>query len=423
MVLPPYVLPPHSYLILCPAGQAQAFQIYGAVLEIKNWPTLNNDADELTLQNSKGEIIDKVAYTQLWYRDKTKQNGGFSLERKKVWSICTAIQNWAASLAPIGGSPGQVNSWANAEVSAYELNVQEWLWLRDDQIEIHFNQELAHQFLTEKSNYTFSDSNLKLKDIQFNANPHTQVRLEFTKALPRGFEIAINIQSLKACHVKLDSNLSLPSQKIVVKIYRALPIAANDLLISEILFNPKIGSNDFIEVYNRSQKILDLGDLSVANANQSVKLPQKQYILPQTYWVLTKSLSSLQQAYAVPNPKQVLEIPNLPAFTNERGQVKLKTAALLIDSFNYHQDMHYPLYRNIKGISLERSSFHQESNAIGNFKSSSSLNGGASPTYANAQEISRQLKDSVWVVHKVISPNGDGFEDEIIWNYIFPVQE
>ncbi|RZK49889.1 MAG: lamin tail domain-containing protein [Pedobacter sp.] len=259
-----------------------------------------------------------------------------------------------------------------------------------------------------------------LSSIQVNANPHTKVRLTFQQNLPKGKEFIIEVNQIVSCDLRLDSNLYADKKMLAVKIYKALPIAAGDILISEILFNPKVGSTDFIEIYNNSNKILDISDLSIGNATQTIKITKVNLIHPKAYWVLTKDIKLLQKAYYLPNPQQVVEISNLPAYINETGQVKLKQGSILIDSFSYHQQMHYPLFRNVKGLSLERSDFNLPTNYPGNFKSSSSLHGGASPTYQNSQFLPFKNKDSIFLSAKVFSPNADGYEDELIIQYQFP---
>ncbi|WP_316794918.1 lamin tail domain-containing protein [Pedobacter agri] len=44
-------------------------------------------------------------------------------------------------------------------------------------------------------------------------------------------------------------------------------INAGDILISEILFNPRTGGADFVEIYNNSNHEIDLKELQLANAN------------------------------------------------------------------------------------------------------------------------------------------------------------
>ena len=40
-----------------------------------------------------------------------------------------------------------------------------------------------------------------------------------------------------------------------------------NIVINEILFNPRSSSNDYVEVYNRSNKILNLKNVYIANRN------------------------------------------------------------------------------------------------------------------------------------------------------------
>ncbi|RZK49890.1 MAG: hypothetical protein EOO99_03830 [Pedobacter sp.] len=93
MELAEYIIPPNAYLIICPSGQGALFQRYGAVLEIKGWPSLNNDTDELELRNPQGQTIDRISYSMAFYKDKSKQNGGYSLERKRRYTYCEEVQN------------------------------------------------------------------------------------------------------------------------------------------------------------------------------------------------------------------------------------------------------------------------------------------------------------------------------------------
>src|SRR5438034_8624193 len=92
-----------------------------------------------------------------------------------------------------------------------------------------------------------------------------------------------------------------------------------DLVVNEILFNPNVGGEDFVEVFNRSQKTINLSSLYLANANDSDALSTFKSItyegylfFPNDYAVITKSASVLQQQYDVPFPDKIIEMLVLP---------------------------------------------------------------------------------------------------------------
>ncbi|WP_424059511.1 hypothetical protein, partial [Pedobacter sp.] len=66
------------------------------------------------------------------------------------------------------------------------------------------------------------------------------------------------------------------------------------MLISEILFNPRSGGVDFVEIYNNSNHEIDSKELQLANAKAagapaSIKnvSSAKLMIAPGSYWVIT----------------------------------------------------------------------------------------------------------------------------------------
>ncbi|MDN3586862.1 lamin tail domain-containing protein [Pedobacter aquatilis] len=59
---------PNQYLILTAKADEQLFKSFGKTIGLSPWPSSNNDKDILTLTDNSGKIIDKVAYSDTWYK-------------------------------------------------------------------------------------------------------------------------------------------------------------------------------------------------------------------------------------------------------------------------------------------------------------------------------------------------------------------
>jgi len=96
-----------------------------------------------------------------------------------------------------------------------------------------------------------------------------------------------------------NDTFSIPTfaKKTLISIKQRNPfniISKGGILISEILFNPRLGGVDFVEIYNNSDHGIDLMELQLANANAagepaSIKnvSSAKLMIAPGSYWVVT----------------------------------------------------------------------------------------------------------------------------------------
>lgn len=167
---------------------------------------------------------------------------------------------------------------------------------------------------------------------------------------------------------------------------------AGDLLISEILVDPKKDGAEFLELYNSSDKVIDLAAYTIASTNSKgvTGTPRtisasSQYIYPGTYKLISKSPDAVLAHYPSNAQIETVAVENFPQLTNTEGAVLLLKGKETIDSLHYSAKMHDPLIRNSKGVSFERVSFKKATNNAGNFISSSATTGYASPGYQNSQ--------------------------------------
>ena len=202
-----------------------------------------------------------------------------------------------------------------------------------------------------------------------------------------------------------------------------LIISPGDLLISEVLFNPRTGGVDFVEIYNNSNHEIDLKELQLANVNTAGAIanvknvsPKQLMIAPGSYWVITTNQNNIKQNYQAKFPTHFVQISSLPAFNNDKGSVILQSNGLVLDRLNYDAKVHHPLIREEDGISIERVSFTVATNEPGNFKSAAATAGFATPTYENSQSAIAGGND-VHLLSKTFSPDGDNFEDLLTLSY------
>ena len=190
--------------------------------------------------------------------------------------------------------------------------------------------------------------------------------------------------------------------------------------INEILFNPKPNAYDYVEFYNKSNKIFDASKIYIANRNSSDVISSIKplstitlvYISGRLYCGNTRC-RNLQLNYLVKNPDWVLTLSSLPSFPDDKGDViLLELQGNVIDEVEYQDDWHFKLIDNDEGVSLERVDPDGPSQDADNWHTAASTAGYGTPTYKNSQFKNPQgIAATIEVAPKVFSPDNDGFND------------
>jgi hypothetical protein len=194
----------------------------------------------------------------------------------------------------------------------------------------------------------------------------------------------------------------------------------SDIAINEILFNPKADGFDFIELYNKGAKVIDLKDLFIANRTSTGAMANIKQVtsgsylfFPGEYIVLTENKQWLSQNYVVKNRENIIELSSFPALPDDKGTVVVaNTQGTSIEELQYDSKWHFALIDNDEGISLERIDYSQALQNKNNWTSAASTAGFATPGYQNSQlKVDIQLQGMISISPSVFSPDNDGFDD------------
>lgn len=415
-VLPNHLIAPNEYLIICDEQFETEFKNHGNVLVLKTFPALLNSGTTLKIFNSESQLIDSISYSDQWYFDRLKANGGFSLERIDFDRFCGQRGNWIASNDEKGGTPGKVNSVHRENIDVLAPQLLAIDIVSSTMLELIFDEPLdstAARLIN-----SFSVPGLSI--IQLNYNPGDLfIRIELRNPIKINTEYQLTLmQMIDECG-NTSVEVSLP--------FTLVTLAAGQVLINEVLFNPFTNGFDFVELYNNSGLTIDLADLKLATRNDSLQLNSINVVSSLhvpfpvgKFLAFSKDTLNIRENYHVPYPENLKQMSGFPAYNNDMGRVVLLDDSLnVIDEFAYNQNMHSKWLTAFDGISLERLSVDVETNDASNWQSASSLVGYATPGYENSQlKIESGQKLAVQLQHDVVSPNGDGYNDELVITFM-----
>ncbi len=418
VVFPSFVLLPKSYILVTSRTNEADFRPYGNVIGLASFSLLNTGTT-LTLRTPQNKTIFSVTYSDKWY-EKDK-NQGFSLEMIDTNFSCIEDGNWTSSTATLQGTPAKENAAKAVKPDLTPPSLTRFEITNSTNIKLIFSEKLDSLSAISSNAYAF-DKGLIIRQINVESPQNTNVNLVLNSALQENIVYMLTAKNIADCsgNVLLSSQIALGNIK---------PADSGNVVLNEILFNPRTNGEDFVEIYNRTDKLISLKNWSLANVDGTGKIANLKTIAttdfilqPKQFLVLTRNAQSVRNQYFKSVKTNFLEMSSLPSFPDNEGSViLLNDTKKVFDRFDYTDKFHHPLVDDKSGVSLEKINYNSASNQASNWQSAAAADGFATPGYANSQGIVDAQESMFKIEPEVFTPDGDGQNE--VTNLIFQLDQ
>lgn len=407
-----------EYLVLCHNNAVEDLSKFGNCHAFSSFQITNSGLN-ISLIDNNDKLISSVNFDISWHSTSYKEEGGWSLEQIDPFNPCVGKNNWGSSISKNGGTPSMPNSILNNNPIPPKLD-----HINLDStncIEVFFNQNMNLSTIQNIDNYRISKLDLKPQKIESVKYKNNYVKLYFDFIFEENKLYTLNIDNVTNC-----KDIP-PEDEILVQF--GIPSSANrnDVIINEILFNPINPGVDYLELYNRSDKVIDLKELTFGTIKISFPNPadttlkdiinESRYLLPHSYTLLSTDSEIVKYQYNIKDndDNNFIEVISFPSLPNTEGRVVIcDKASTIIDEMYYSEKMHYELLTVTQGVSLERISFEKSSLDESNWHSASFNYYYGTPGYKNsmaADSKNEVSENEIDIIPEIFSPNGDAYDD------------
>ncbi|MCJ7554218.1 MAG: lamin tail domain-containing protein [Ignavibacteriaceae bacterium] len=378
-ILEDIIIPANSFIVISKDETISNFYSVPSTIFVANLPYLNNTGDAVVIKDLNGIVIDSVYYLPTW----GGSVGGKSLERISVDDLSNNPTNWGTSLNISKATPGKINSITPKE---NDLTISK------------FSPALPYSIVGNDIELKVMIKNIGLTNsANFNLNFYGDVN---TDSIPEPSELLVSLpqngilsgDSLEVIYstnqfdeginnfiayiedtIDDDTSNNIAFTKVTgVQINEI----RGDIVINEFMFAPISPEPEWIEIFNRSDKIIDLKNYRIADNNDTVVvITQSVWLNPGEYYVIASD-SSVRNFYNIPSG---ITFKTLLALNNTGDKI------ILIDSLNRIIDSleYFPTWGGSNGNSLERIDVELSSIDSTNWKTSTSIFK-ATPGYINS---------------------------------------
>ncbi|MBV5283022.1 MAG: hypothetical protein JZU53_11390 [Paludibacter sp.] len=412
------LLPPKGHMALC--SNAETVRSFHACPPESNiistsWTALNNESSTLVLTSAaKDSIFDELKYDVKWHNSWVVSPKGISLERTSPDVMTQDAYSWHSSTA-VGnnGTPGYQNSvYVDTDLPVWNSLIIE----QPNKLKLAFSERMNFS----ASTFTLDNGMGNPVSTIISADK-TSIELTFANDFQKG-----KIYNLQTSGLSDLGGNQLELTKKSVGIVEKKEIG--DLIFNEVMFENPENSLEYIEIYNKSDKLLDVSGMVFATRktdgtmNTGVIIPPQTHILPHGYLALCSDAELLCAYYSCPEETNIIST-TWNSLNNESTILVLTNSAKdsIFDELQYNVKWHNALVKNPKGVSLERINSNLVTQAAASWHSAASTTNFGTPGYQNSQF--RDLLDAVnvdkfvWTEPESFSPDNDGINDVCVIKY------
>lgn len=408
-----YVLEPNEYVAVCSHTASEKLASYSTCATVSGMPSLDNEKFHIEIINTNDIVIEALDYSHQWYENSDyKSEGGWSIERRDPTNPNNDSKTWGVSIAEIGGTPSSENS-INGELPDTLQPIITGIGIISPRIiNIYFNKELNNNIDELYNSISLSSNeitNITLKE------PHNDaIEIHLKEELD-----SITCTTFTISGIKCVSGFTCNDTNICIASPRRVEYM--DLIINEVMFSISGEQSKFVELYNNSDKFIELNKLMVCGADEDKNLvmpsplSEKTLLLsPHCYAVISSEPQKLHTTQGI-NPTSIYIQGSLGHLYSSRGNAIVATkTGEIVDNMRYDKEWHHPLLTDQHNVSLERISPIGDSNDSLNWHSASHTCGYNTAGWNNSQRANDIIDSSNNSIHPTsnhFSPNNDGWED------------
>ncbi|MEX0723289.1 MAG: lamin tail domain-containing protein [Gracilimonas sp.] len=357
-----YELVTGSYLILAPDSTIiDIFPDRPIIVMGNRFSSLNNGSDDIVIRNNDGALIDSLTYDSDWGGNEV------SLERRSPNASSFYSENWGDSPSPDFATPGEENQ---IQPDNNPPEIANAFIIAADSIRIIFDERVDSVQAKTTSNYSLTPSVSVSQVTDFSGNA---LILVLGTSFSDGESYTLTIENQE----DIFGNL-LTSTSAELEYTEFTPAGEGDVILNEILYRrASADSEEFIELYNRTDRNFNLSNWILQDATSSTSIPEGTEIRSGEYLILT-DLESF--AGEISNG---VYLSGFPSLNDEEDAVVIRNQEeTLIDSLFYQDTWG----GNEPGVALERKDPLSASNDASNWASSNSENGNSAGSQSSTYQ-------------------------------------
>jgi hypothetical protein len=299
----------------------------------------------------------------------------------------------------------------------------EWIGMEvkyPDTLQCVFSEAMDFESLKVKIN------NEHVAVIQQTISPDmTRINVTLDKAFEKGKVYQIVLEGL----TDQAGNVLGKNEKSFAATEKCYP---GDVVFNEVMFHQPDSSCEYIEFFNRSDKLIDLSGMifttrkSDGSLNSGKTIPEGVILYPHDYVAFTSNPDVVKKYHDCPEEAMMIQ-SDWSALNNESATLVLTNALkdTIYDEFSYDVSMHHVFVKNPQGVALERIYPDLPTQDISNWHSAASSNNFGTPGFENSQfrEMGFNNDDEqteFYTESKVFSPDNDGTDDVCVLKYQLP---